>query len=129
MTALPETHSAPGALYTETRPWGQFTVLMDTPQKKVKELQVLPGQRLSLQLHHRREEHWIITEGEAEVTVGESVQVYTSGSHIHIPKETRHRIANRSERPVTLIEVQLGDYFGEDDIVRFQDDYNRETEQ
>lgn len=121
----PEQPPAFGETYTEHRPWGSFTVLIDSPQYKVKQLQVLPGHRLSLQLHHQREEHWIITQGEAAVTLGDNTQTYKKGSYITIPKETKHRIANLGQAPVELIEVQLGEYFGEDDIVRFEDDYNR----
>lgn len=122
-------NQAPGAeeLYTEHRPWGSFTVLMDTPAYKVKQLQVLPGHRLSLQMHHQREEHWIITRGTPEVTLDEVTRTYQTGDYIHIPKETKHRIANTGNTPVEFIEVQLGEYFGEDDIVRFADDYNRQT--
>ncbi len=121
---LPELASQT-ALYTEHRPWGSFTVLMDLPAYKVKQLQVLPGQRLSLQMHHKREEHWVITQGRPEVTLGEETKAYQAGDYIFIPKETRHRIANPGQEPVELIEIQLGEYFGEDDIIRFQDDYNR----
>ncbi len=112
-------------LYTEQRPWGSFTVLMDLPQYKAKRIQVMPGQRLSLQMHHKREEHWIITVGTAEMTLGEETRTVRRGDYIFIPKETRHRIANTSDSSVEFIEVQLGEYFGEDDIVRFQDDYHR----
>lgn len=112
-------------LYTEERPWGSFTVLVDLPTYKVKRIQVMPGQRLSLQLHHQREEHWVMTQGDAEVTLGEETRRYRKGDYIHIPKETKHRIANRGTEPVEFVEVQLGEYFGEDDIVRFQDDYQR----
>ncbi len=114
-------------LYTEQRPWGSFTVLMDVPAYKVKQIVVLPGQRLSLQLHHQREEHWLITVGSPDVTVGEETQPYKPGDYIFIPKETKHRIANPGTTPVEFIEIQRGEYFGEDDIVRFQDDYNRAT--
>ncbi len=112
-------------LYTETRPWGSFTILQDAPHCKVKEIRVLPGHRLSLQMHYKRQEHWIITQGCAEVTVGEETKTYQKGDYIHIPTQAKHRIANTSDDTVTFVEVQLGDYFGEDDIVRFQDDYNR----
>ncbi len=112
-------------LYTEKRPWGSFTVLMDTPTFKVKSLEVLPGQRLSLQMHYKREEHWIITAGNPMITLGEETKSYQKGDYIFIPKQTKHRIGNTGDVPITFIEVQLGEYFGEDDIVRFQDDYNR----
>jgi mannose-6-phosphate isomerase-like protein (cupin superfamily) len=115
----------PPNLYTEQRPWGSFTILMDTPGYKVKMIRVMPGQRLSLQMHYKREEHWIITQGKPQVTVGDETKPYEKGSYIFIPKEARHRIANPCTEPVEFIEVQLGEYFGEDDIVRFEDDYER----
>ena len=110
---------------TETRPWGSFTVLVDLPHYKVKQLLVKPAQRLSLQLHHQREEHWVIVRGKPEITVGEKVWLAGPGEQIFIPQETRHRIANPGSEDVELVEVQLGSYFGEDDIVRFEDDYQR----
>jgi mannose-6-phosphate isomerase-like protein (cupin superfamily) len=110
---------------TETRPWGSFTVLLDAPHTKVKSLAVNPGQRLSLQLHHKREEHWIVVKGQATITVGERTWAANTGEVIFIPMNTQHRLANLSDQPVELIEVQLGQYFGEDDIVRLQDDYQR----
>lgn len=114
-----------GALYTEERPWGRFTVLMDLPAYKVKRIVVNPGHRLSLQMHYKREEHWIITQGRPEITLGEETRTWHTGDHVHIPKQTKHRIANTGTEPVEFVEVQLGEYFGEDDIVRFQDDYQR----
>lgn len=119
-----EQQNAPG-FYTEERPWGSFTVLTDLPFYKVKRLQVLPGHRLSLQLHHKREEHWIITQGHPHITLGEETTAHKPGDYIHIPVETKHRIANQTDTPVEFVEVQLGSYFGEDDIERFADDYNR----
>jgi mannose-6-phosphate isomerase-like protein (cupin superfamily) len=112
-------------LYTEERPWGSFTILLDQPHCKVKRIQVLPGQRLSLQMHYKREEHWIITQGGPDITLDEVTQTYRAGDYIFIPKQTKHRIANTGQHPVEFIEVQRGEYFGEDDIVRFQDDYDR----
>ncbi len=111
---------------TEIRPWGNFTVLEDLPHCKVKRLVVHPGHRLSLQLHHRREEHWTVVRGTPTVTVGDRTWETKVGEHIFIPREARHRIANNGKMDAELIEVQLGEYFGEDDIVRFEDDYNRD---
>ncbi len=125
MTHPVSSENLPEGLYTEERPWGSFTVLMDLPTYKVKRIVVLPGQRLSLQMHHKREEHWMMTRGHAEVTVGEETRPRHAGEYIFIPREAKHRIANPGPEPVEFIEVQLGDYFGEDDIVRYQDDYNR----
>jgi mannose-6-phosphate isomerase-like protein (cupin superfamily) len=122
------TDSAPAsnpAEIHEIRPWGSFTVLEDDPLRKVKRLLVHPGHRLSLQLHHQREEHWIVTHGCGDVTVGEQTWAVSAGTYVHIPRQQRHRLANTGTTPLEVIEVQLGDYFGEDDIVRFADDYHR----
>lgn len=110
---------------TETRPWGSYTILLDSDLCKVKSITVNAGQRLSLQLHHKREEHWTIVAGTGEVTLGENTLQVAPGSTIHIPTETQHRIANTGNEPLIFIEVQRGSYFGEDDIVRLQDDYQR----
>ena len=107
------------------RPWGQYEVLLDEPTYKVKRIIVLPGQRLSLQMHHRRAEHWTIVVGEADVTVNEDTFRLTPGEHVYIPLEAKHRVANPGTLPLVLIEVQSGTYTGEDDIVRFSDDYGR----
>lgn len=123
-----QTEETAESLYTEHRPWGSFTVLADLPHCKVKRIQVMPGQRLSLQMHYKREEHWIITQGEPDIVLGEETKTYRKGDYVFIPKQTKHRIANTGKEPVEFVEVQLGDYFGEDDIVRFQDDYNRGNE-
>ncbi len=113
---------------TETRPWGSFTILEDLPHCKVKRLVVHSGHRLSLQYHQQREEHWTVIRGTPTITVGEKQWVAQVGEHIHIPREAHHRIANEVKEDAELIEVQLGDYFGEDDIVRLEDDYNRSSE-
>ena len=110
---------------TETRPWGYFVVLADLPHCKVKRLIINPGHRLSLQMHHKREEHWTVVRGTPSVTVGEKTWETAVGEHILIPTEAKHRIANHSDQKAEIIEVQLGQYFGEDDIVRFEDDYQR----
>lgn len=107
------------------RPWGQYEVLLDKPTYKVKRIIVLPGQRLSLQMHHRRAEHWTVVVGDADVTVGEETFRLTPGEHVYIPLETKHRVANPGTEPLVFIEVQSGTYTGEDDIVRFSDDYGR----
>ena len=110
---------------TEQRPWGFFEVLLDFPHYKVKRLYVHAGHRLSLQAHKHRQEHWLIAHGQAWVTVGETEQLLQAGQYIHIPTQVRHRLCNPGPEPLELIEVQQGSYFGEDDIVRFEDDYNR----
>ncbi|MBY0404631.1 MAG: phosphomannose isomerase type II C-terminal cupin domain [Cyanobacteria bacterium] len=110
---------------TEDRPWGSFTVLKDEPHYKLKQLLVKPQHRLSLQMHHKREEHWVVTAGEPTITVDEKVWKAKTGEYIHIPKGSKHRLENQGSVQVEIIEVQQGDYFGEDDIVRFEDDYKR----
>ncbi len=117
----------PLAEVTEHRPWGSFTVLKDEPAFKLKQLMVKPGSRLSLQRHQKREEHWLITAGHPEITLNDRVVSLEAGSYIHIPLQAWHRISNpaASGEPVEIIELQLGEYFGEDDIERREDDYGR----
>ena len=110
---------------TDQRPWGSYTVLDDEPTFKVKRIEVLPGKRLSYQRHARRSEHWFIVHGTAVVTLdGERRQV-TSGDVVDVPVGTNHRIENAGDDQVVFVEVQHGEYFGEDDIVRLEDDYGR----
>lgn len=85
----------------------------------------MPGRRISLQSHHRRSEHWVIVKGVAKVTVGADEIMMHSNQHVYIPKETLHRIENVGEEELIFIETQVGDYLGEDDIVRYQDDFGR----
>jgi mannose-6-phosphate isomerase len=111
--------------YSE-RPWGNYTVLSDDlPDHKVKRLVVWPGKRLSYQRHARRAEHWFIVSGTATVTLDGTVFQVPAGQAIDIPLESAHRVANEGDTDVVLIEVQRGSYFGEDDIVRLDDDYGR----
>ncbi|MFQ5658806.1 MAG: glycosyltransferase [Gammaproteobacteria bacterium] len=108
------------------RPWGYYRVLADAPDYKTKEIIVYPGKRLSLQRHRRRAEHWLILEGRGEVTLDEHCLRLEAGKSVDIPRGARHRIANPDEHSnLRFIEVQTGDYFGEDDIERFADDYGR----
>lgn len=109
----------------EARPWGSFTVLDDRPTHKVKSITVQPGQRLSYQQHARRSEHWFVVVGTATVTLDGTEHTIARGGYIDIPLQAWHRIENRGSEPMTFIEVQQGDYFGEDDIVRQSDDYGR----
>jgi mannose-6-phosphate isomerase-like protein (cupin superfamily) len=110
---------------TVFRPWGSYTVLEEGSGYKVKRVSVNPGGRLSLQLHHQRSEHWVVIAGTARVTCGQRVFELTVGQSTGIPKETPHRLENPGSVQLHLIEVQNGPYLGEDDIVRFQDDYGR----
>ncbi len=118
---------APLAEITEERPWGSFTVLKDEPDYKLKQLSVKPGNRLSLQRHQKREEHWFVTAGQPAITLEERIIELSPGDYIHIPLHHWHRITNPADNqsPVEIIELQLGNYFGEDDIERRQDDYGR----
>lgn len=107
------------------RPWGHYVVLDDGPTAKVKRIVVDPGQRLSLQLHHHRAEHWYVISGEATVTIDAAEHVIGPGQAVDIPLGTPHRVRSSGDGPLVFIEVQLGEYFGEDDIVRLEDDYGR----
>lgn len=113
------------SLSTETRPWGSYTTLLEKKDFKVKKIVINPACRLSEQMHHKRSEHWIVTVGEGLVQTGNQEKVAKSGDYIFIPREQKHRMTNRGSSPVEIIEVQIGSYLGEDDIVRFQDDYGR----
>ncbi len=106
-------------------PWGRWEVLLDEPNYKVKRITVLSGKRLSYQKHFRRQEHWMVVEGNAVVTLDGKEIHLKKGETIDIPREAAHRIANRHNSQMTFIEIQLGEYFGEDDIIRLEDDYGR----
>ena len=110
---------------TVSRPWGTYTTLEEAPGFKIKRIEVRPGAALSLQLHHRRSEHWVVVRGIAHVTNGEREFDVRPNESTYIPVETRHRLENRGSEPLAIIEVQCGDYLGEDDIVRFDDRYGR----
>jgi mannose-1-phosphate guanylyltransferase/mannose-6-phosphate isomerase len=118
-------HDAARFHQTVHRPWGSFTVLEDAPECKVKRLTVRPGGVLSLQLHHRRSEHWTVVAGIAKVRVGDREFLLGRNESTHIPVDTLHRLENPGDTELQLIEVQCGDYFGEDDIVRLEDKYGR----
>ena len=107
------------------RPWGNYQVIDHGDGFKVKRIEVLPGGRLSLQLHHHRDEHWTVVQGKATVIRGEEKKRLGKNEAIFIPREVQHRLCNESDSPCIIIEVQMGDYLGEDDIVRLQDSYNR----
>jgi mannose-1-phosphate guanylyltransferase/mannose-6-phosphate isomerase len=108
------------------RPWGSYDSLENAEGYQVKRLTVLPGAILSLQLHHHRAEHWVVVAGAARVTRGDEVFELQKGGHTHIPVGFKHRIENPGSEILHIIEVQIGDYLGEDDIVRFEDKYGRE---
>ena len=110
---------------TVFKPWGYYTLLEEGQRFKTKLLALKPGARISLQLHHNRSEHWIVVSGMAEVTRGDEVFFVGSNESTYIKAGTRHRIANPGQVELVLIEVQSGDYLGDDDIVRFEDVYGR----
>jgi mannose-1-phosphate guanylyltransferase/mannose-6-phosphate isomerase len=111
---------------TVSRPWGTYTVLEEGTGFKIKRIEVRPGAALSLQLHHHRSEHWVVVRGTARVTRGDDVFDIGANQSTFIPVETRHRLENPGTDPLAIIEVQCGDYLGEDDIVRFDDRYGRD---
>jgi mannose-1-phosphate guanylyltransferase/mannose-6-phosphate isomerase len=108
------------------RPWGSYTVLEDTPFYKIKRVTVKPRQKLSLQLHHHRSEHWIVVSGTAEVVLNTETRLLHQGESTFVRSGMRHRLKNPGVIPLEVIEVQLGEYLKEDDIVRFEDDYGRD---
>ncbi len=110
---------------TAHRPWGTYTILEDTPGYKIKRIVVKPGKRLSLQKHFHRSEHWIVVSGTAMVTVGEKEILVRPNESTYIPMGTLHRLENPGKIDLVLIEAQVGEYTGEDDIVRFEDDFKR----
>ena len=107
------------------RPWGSYAVLAEGTGYKVKCLEIQPQQKLSLQLHKQRAEHWVVVEGQARLTCGEQTRDYQTSEYLYIPKDTKHRIENATDEVVRIIEVHRGDYLGEDDILRFEDVYGR----
>jgi mannose-6-phosphate isomerase-like protein (cupin superfamily) len=109
----------------EHRPWGYYKILADDDTYKSKEIVVFPEKRLSLQRHRRRSEHWYVIDGQPQITLDDETFVLAPGQSVNIPKDTLHRIANLGLKNVRFIEVQTGDYFGEDDIERFEDDFGR----
>ncbi len=114
-----------GELERGERPWGTYTVLEENSGYKIKRIEVIPGQRLSLQKHHHRSEHWIVVSGTALVTCGTKQFVVNINESTFIPIGEEHRLENPGKIPLVIIEVQSGGYLGEDDIIRFDDDYQR----
>ena len=118
-------HDAAKIHRTVARPWGTYTVLHEGPRFKIKRIEVKPKQTLSLQMHHHRSEHWIVVSGTALVTRDTDEQMLSANESTYISIGTKHRLENPGVLPLVMIEVQCGDYLGEDDIVRFQDNYGR----
>lgn len=110
---------------TVYRPWGNYSVLSIQPRYQIKRITVDPGQKLSLQMHHHRHEHWVVVKGTALVTNGDKELLLHEDQSTYIPAGNRHRLENPGVIPLELIEVQIGSYLGEDDIVRFEDIYGR----
>ena len=113
------------SIESEQRPWGRFFVLHDELTYKLKRIEVDPGGRLSYQYHYKRSEAWTIVEGTGTITLDGEAKEYKVGQTILIPQGVKHRIENKLIQKAVFIEVQIGTYFGEDDIVRIEDDYNR----
>ena len=109
----------------DVRPWGSYEVLAAGPGYKVKTITVAPGHRLSYQRHSRRSEHWFVVAGDGAVTLDGQVVQVRAGEAIDVPAGAAHRVQNAGPDPLVFVEVQHGDYFGEDDIVRLDDDYGR----
>lgn len=109
----------------DRRPWGSYEVLEEAPTFKVKRIEVLPGKRLSYQKHAQRAEHWFVVAGTAKVTLDGSELTVRTGEAIDISVGTAHRVENPGEDNLIFIEVQRGNYLGEDDIVRLEDDFGR----
>jgi mannose-1-phosphate guanylyltransferase / mannose-6-phosphate isomerase len=107
------------------RPWGWYDSIDAGPRFQVKRIMVKPGARLSLQMHHHRAEHWIVVSGTAEIVNGDAVLVLSENQSTYIPLGQKHRLSNPGKLPLEIIEVQSGSYLGEDDIVRFEDNYGR----
>jgi mannose-1-phosphate guanylyltransferase/mannose-6-phosphate isomerase len=108
------------------RPWGNYTVLEEDPEGfKLKRIEVAPGARLSLQSHSHRSEHWVVVSGTATVTNGDEVITVQKNQSTYIPIGTKHRLENRGSEPLHIVEIQVGEYLGEDDIQRYEDNYGR----
>jgi len=107
------------------RPWGRYKILLETPITKVKLIEVYPQSRFSYQTHEFRTEYWTFIEGEGKLTLDDKIIAAIKGLQVSIKPQIKHRIHNDQDKPLFLIEVQLGSYFGEDDIKRIEDDFGR----
>jgi mannose-6-phosphate isomerase-like protein (cupin superfamily) len=112
-------------MHTENKPWGSYTNLLDEEYTKVKKIVIKPGESPSYQYHFKRSEVWVLVKGTGKVKIDDEVHYYKEGDIVVIPKEAKHQMTNIGECDLIFIEVQLGDYFGEDDIVRLEDKYGR----
>jgi mannose-6-phosphate isomerase-like protein (cupin superfamily) len=108
------------------RPWGRYDIIETGPGYQIKRIEVKPGKRLSYQSHEKRAEYWIVVAGTATVTLDDVDKQVNAGESIMVPIRAKHRATNLADEPMVFIEVQTGDYLGEDDIVRYEDDYGRE---
>jgi mannose-6-phosphate isomerase-like protein (cupin superfamily) len=111
--------------YKETRPWGEFENLLDSNLCKVKQITIKPGQAPSYQYHFKRSEVWTLVQGEGELKLDDNIIKIKKWDTINIPLQEKHQIKNTGDEDIIFIEVQLGEYFGEDDIVRIEDNYGR----
>ena len=111
--------------YIEERPWGKFEILLDSDDCKVKQITVNPNSKLSYQYHHKRKERWVVTKGQLTLILNGDESTLNPGMDVAIYPGDKHRAWNKTDELVQFIEVQTGTYFGEDDIVRIEDDYNR----
>ena len=107
------------------RPWGFYISIEEKKYWQIKKIEVNPGASLSLQKHNHRSEHWIVVEGTAKVQVNNLIKTLSKNESVYIPIKSKHRLSNPGKCPLILIEVQTGDYLGEDDIIRFDDIYGR----
>jgi mannose-1-phosphate guanylyltransferase/mannose-6-phosphate isomerase len=107
------------------RPWGIYEILEDSEIYKIKKITVLPGKKLSYQLHHHRSEHWVIVKGMAKVTVEGNEYFVRNGESTFVKSGLKHRLENPGKLPLEMIEIQIGEYFEEDDIIRFDDEWGR----
>ena len=114
-----------GKKLLDKRPWGSFEIIDFGSNYQVKKIIVLPGKRLSLQSHKHRKEHWIVVKGKAEVEIDDELFCLSEGQYIDIPLHSKHRLSNSDKIDLIITEIQFGSYLGEDDIVRYEDDFGR----
>ena len=126
VSALKASNRSEYKLHREVyRPWGKYDSIDSSVRYQVKRITVKPGQKLSVQMHHHRAEHWIVVTGTAQVMVDDNEQLITENQSVYIPLGAKHYLENPGKIDLELIEVQVGPYLGEDDIVRFEDRYGR----